>query len=283
MKTIRIRPSALLAVGLLLLLSIAVGCGRSAPPIRGGISPAVAREVVSKAVKDSQGVTFGDTFQLMGVALTPRREGLALDAVWKCLKSARREFLVPVHFVDGSGKILAQADYPQDPDNGPVAKGNVWQESILIPYERLAGAQSIALGLMFKGREDWLLADKGPSDWGRRRLLLGVPPNLPARGARYDGYLDSAACEGFAGWAWNLNEPSEAVDVEIVEGTRVVARGVADRHRPDLQKGGIGTGKYGFWIQVPAELKDGMPHTVFARAVGATAALKNGTKVLRCP
>ena len=279
MKTIQIR----LPVWLFLVPAIAAGCGRSAPPIQGGLSAAVARELVSKAVKDSQGVVFGDRFQLLGVVLTPKPEGLALDAVWKGLVDARREFLVPVHFVDGSGKILAQADYPQDPENGPVGKGAHWHESILIPYEKLVGAQSIAMGLMFKGREDWLLLDKGPSDWGRRRLLLGIPSNLPVQGAQYDGYLDLADCTHLTGWAWDVKDPSATVTVEVVEGNRVVARGTADRLRPDLKTAGIGTGQYGFLIPTPPELLDKKNHSILVRVVGASAPLKNGLRELRCP
>jgi alginate O-acetyltransferase complex protein AlgJ len=56
------------------------------------------------------------------------------------------------------------------------------------------------------------------------------------------------------GWIWRPARPQERLELEVLVDDVVVARGCADRPRPDLCAAGIGDGAHGFLIDLPADL-----------------------------
>lgn len=64
--------------------------------------------------------------------------------------------------------------------------------------------------------------------------------------SRFQGSLDVVQSTRLAGWAMDQEAPEAAVVVEIVLETEVIGKVAADRLRKDLEKAGIGTGRYGF-------------------------------------
>jgi hypothetical protein len=88
----------------------------------------------------------------------------------------------------------------------------------------------------------------------------------PVPAARLYGVIDVLRPNRVAGWVIDRADEAAAVAVDILRDGRVVASVVADRHRPDLQKGGIGTGRYGFLVPLDPPVDDGFEFTVSALA-----------------
>lgn len=93
------------------------------------------------------------------------------------------------------------------------------------------------------------------------------PPQPPAEQARLNGVYDIPASGRVSGWAIDRSDPSAVVQVEVYrEGTRI-GTAQADRYRKDLEQGGIGTGRYGFTLDLDPPLAPGMNFTIEVRAV----------------
>jgi GT2 family glycosyltransferase len=85
---------------------------------------------------------------------------------------------------------------------------------------------------------------------GGRLLSAPVLP-VTAADLGYAGCLDSANPEEVTGWAVDLRHPKRRVALEVMRDTDIVARLVADGHRDDLKKGGLGDGRCGFYAELP--------------------------------
>jgi hypothetical protein len=75
---------------------------------------------------------------------------------------------------------------------------------------------------------------------------------------RFEGYIDAISAVGddcfeISGWAYDLAEPLAPVDVEVVSGSRILAKLTANRFREDLRAAGYGYGQHGFHSVIPAE------------------------------
>lgn len=95
--------------------------------------------------------------------------------------------------------------------------------------------------------------------------------------ARLYGVVDVLRPNRIAGWAIDRSDSAAALTVDIFRDGRLHSSVVADRHRPDLEKGGIGTGRYGFVADIMPPLDPGFEFTVSAIARssdGLTARLK---------
>ncbi|MCU0908304.1 MAG: hypothetical protein MUF73_12855, partial [Rhodobacteraceae bacterium] len=88
----------------------------------------------------------------------------------------------------------------------------------------------------------------------------------PVPAGRLYGVIDVVRPNRIAGWAIDRADEGAAVQVDILRDGRVVATVTADRHRPDLQKGGIGTGRYGFLATLDPPLDPGFEFAVAAVA-----------------
>ncbi len=105
--------------------------------------------------------------------------------------------------------------------------------------------------------------------------LAAVPDTPGAEAApapgqvRVNGVFDLPSASRVAGWAIDRADPEAAVTVEIYQEDRRLAKVTADRHRPDLERGGIGTGRYGFSVELDLPVEPGLEFTLTARAVAA--------------
>jgi hypothetical protein len=81
----------------------------------------------------------------------------------------------------------------------------------------------------------------------RLAALAGLAP-LGAPGAM-QGHLDRHEGGCAEGWVHDLANPGHGMAVEAVHRGRVVARTVANRHRPDLEAAGIGQGFHGYRLE----------------------------------
>lgn len=68
----------------------------------------------------------------------------------------------------------------------------------------------------------------------------------PRAGQAVRGYVDSVTTGAIDGWAFEPANPTERVVVELRLDGRTLATTVADRHRPDLVRAGIGDAFHGF-------------------------------------
>jgi hypothetical protein len=97
--------------------------------------------------------------------------------------------------------------------------------------------------------------------------------------ASLEGFLDHAAADTIAGWAWN-SSGDEAVDVDLWAGSRLLVTVRADGYRADLRDAGKGDGRHGFSLRTPPELLNGRPHWIWANFAGTDRSLANSPLVL---
>lgn len=79
------------------------------------------------------------------------------------------------------------------------------------------------------------------------------------------GSIDAVSNGRCQGWAFGVKSASP-IEVELFVDGRLAGRGLADRHRDDLERGGIGTGRHGFVIEMSDAMRDGGYHRVEARS-----------------
>jgi hypothetical protein len=98
----------------------------------------------------------------------------------------------------------------------------------------------------------------------------------------YDGNLDSVDCNGISGWAWDPARPNTPVNVNIYNGTSLVATVAANVFRQDLLNAGKGNGYHGFSYTTPQYLKDGQTHSISAKYTDTGLPLNGTPKSLWC-
>lgn len=110
------------------------------------------------------------------------------------------------------------------------------------------------------------------------RVAMPAEPQTAAAsvadiGERVYGVFDLVRPDRVAGWAIDRASAGATVEVELRREGKPVATVRADRHRPDLEKGGIGTGKYGFVAEISPPIEPGFDFTLtaIARATDGTA------------
>jgi len=96
------------------------------------------------------------------------------------------------------------------------------------------------------------------------------------------GFFDSANCNQLAGWAADGSQLNSPIDVDVDDGSTLIATVLANVFRQDLLNAGLGNGVHGYVIPTPAALKTGTTHTVTIKA-GGTATVVGGARTLSCP
>lgn len=98
-------------------------------------------------------------------------------------------------------------------------------------------------------------------------------PNNP------QGWLDSASCDSFNGWASDADDPNAAIDVHFYSDGAFVGAAHADGYRGDV-------GNHAFSFPTPVSVKDGSAHAIDAYGInigdGGNAALSGSGKSLNC-
>ena len=136
------------------------------------VNYAEASGVAEHGIQSVRGALFGKKFELLGALLTPTvGGGIELKLAWRCVHEARLEYIVAVHLLDETRKILAQSDFAQDIAQARVIPGAVWVDRVSVPAEKLKGAQQLGIALYIT-RLDVEPIDRGPRDWDGHRLLL---------------------------------------------------------------------------------------------------------------
>jgi hypothetical protein len=94
------------------------------------------------------------------------------------------------------------------------------------------------------------------------------------------GSIDAVHNGCCQGWACDTTSASPA-EVELFIDGQSVGRAFADLHRADLEREGVGNGRHGFSIEVPAALRDGRHHRMEARGCdGRTIAVREAMQIV---
>ena len=125
-----------------------------------------------------------------------------------------------------------------------------------------------------------------------RRVAMFLVPLVALLGCRRKiihhslvdgGYLEEATdCQHIVGWAWDKSKPDASVQVELFDGTELLAVVDADLARPDVVAAGAGNGKHGFLFPVPEKLRDRKVHLIRARITGESVYLNGSPKKIEC-
>ncbi len=103
-------------------------------------------------------------------------------------------------------------------------------------------------------------------------------------GQRVYGVIDVLRAGRIGGWAIDRASSSASVEVDVRREGALIGTVRADRHRADLERGGIGTGNYGFVLDIEPPLDAGLEFTITATARsadGAQAVLRNASPAQR--
>ncbi len=118
-----------------------------------------------------------------------------------------------------------------------------------------------------------------PAPGGGASPSVGLPVVAPST---YAGYLDTANCSIIGGWAWSSALPNTPINVDIYNGSALLATVPANLFRSDLPGAGIGNGYHAFSLATPSSLQDGTTHTVSAKFGGTSISLSSSPKLLSC-
>lgn len=94
-------------------------------------------------------------------------------------------------------------------------------------------------------------------------------PSIAMSGDRVNGVYDVPAPGRISGWAIDRADPEASVQVEIRRAGVLVGAARAERHRPDLERTGVGTGRYGFSIEIDPPVEPEMAFALDVRAITA--------------
>jgi hypothetical protein len=133
------------------------------------------------SVSGPRDVRFGDKFVLRSTLLSAKDGGLQMRLFWESLAEQPLKYIVFVHVIGQSGKIVSQKDYRQDPGSQIstrlVKSGQIWRDTIQFTRAQLSGATEIAFGLL-EPPETFLTPDRGDRDWNNRRLVVPLPSGM---------------------------------------------------------------------------------------------------------
>ena len=179
---------------------------------------------------------------------------------------------ISVDLYDGATLIatLPAASFRQDLQNAGKGNGSHGFD-IPIPAGLING-QGHSISAMFAGTQ--LSLNQSPQTLSC--TAVGVPT------PKYNGYLDVADCTHIAGWAWDANQPTSPISVDVYDGNTKIATLLANNFRQDLFTAGMGNGNHGFDLATPDSLQDGTSHTLTTRYAGTQQELNATPKALSC-
>ncbi len=104
------------------------------------------------------------------------------------------------------------------------------------------------------------------------------------KGFKLEGWVDLRTSTSVRGWVWDADNPADRLHVIARAQSHILASGVADIYRPDLETAGIGDGRYAFELCFPAfEFNQILIETVETRRIipvgphaGAEAMVQRG-------
>jgi hypothetical protein len=117
---------------------------------------------------------------------------------------------------------------------------------------------------------------------GPNTLLSNSPKTIQCTlAANLIGRHDGQGCNAIEGWAWDSNDSTGTVNVDIYDGTTLLGSTAATFYRQDLADA-FGSPYHGFIFHPPASLKDGQSHTISVKFGGTTTNLPSSPRPFVC-
>jgi len=121
-------------------------------------------------------------------------------------------------------------------------------------------------------------------------ILIGTLANslalaqaaLKAPAPDYDGFVDRGDCSFIGGYALDQNAPDQTIYVDIYDGGTLIGTVPADRFRRDLFDAGWPNPNHGFLFQIPASVKNGKIHSIYAKFSGTFLDIPGSPKEIAC-
>ena len=113
-------------------------------------------------------------------------------------------------------------------------------------------------------------------------LVAGLSAASAKSYAALEGYLDSADCDYIRGWAADTGSVNTRLNVDIYDGTTLIARVLSNRLRADVGAYLSSDGYQGFYLAIPRSLRDGANHTIFGKHAVTQTDLTWSPKTLNC-
>jgi subtilase family serine protease len=98
----------------------------------------------------------------------------------------------------------------------------------------------------------------------------------------YVGYIDGATCTTIGGWAADKNHLNTSINVELYDGTTLIAIIPAVNSRPDVATFLGDNGLHGFKITTPDSLKTGATHNLHVKFAASATELTSSPAAIDC-
>ncbi len=192
-------------------------------------------------------------------------------------------FDTSVSFVLGSIYDLLPGDALNNKDHIMLFGGWTGGDTFFIYQESTCYASA---GTTVAHRRDFSVHDSYVKTFLPIRYVGIEPCDAPP-----EGWLDAVGCDKLSGWAYDVDDPAQAIDVHLYfggpAGSGAPAVSVrAQVHRDDLCTA-IGSCAHGFGLLPPLSLFDGQSHAVHAYGISVggdnNAELSGSPKALSCP
>ncbi|HYM01283.1 MAG TPA: S53 family peptidase [Blastocatellia bacterium] len=112
----------------------------------------------------------------------------------------------------------------------------------------------------------------------------GVPDlNVIANNfTNYVGFVDVSGCTSMGGWAADRNRLNQSINIEIYDGTNLIAVVPAFRPRPDVASFLGDNGLHGYTLPTQATLLNGASHTVHIKFENSTTEVSGSPFTINC-
>lgn len=114
-------------------------------------------------------------------------------------------------------------------------------------------------------------------DTAPRAAITRTTPAIPR--ANW-GFIDEISHRRIVGWARNPDDPTETLEIELLDDDRPLLTLTANRPRADLREAGFGDGSYGFLIENIAFLLPKSRHLIRLRCARTKAELPGSPRLL---
>src|SRR5262249_49386753 len=118
--------------------------------------------------------------------------------------------------------------------------------------------------------------------WGVPNLNVIANNFGVAPGPNYVGFVDHAGCDFIGGWAADRNRLNPPINVQIYDGSTLIATVLANSSRTDVGAFLGDNGLHGFSVTTPASLKDGAPHSVHIKFEASATELSSSPASITC-